>query len=99
MTPGPPYTSVNPGVSVSAAQLPGAAMSGRLSGVVSLTDILNVFARASGLSPADPDEVRRRRRRSSSASSKPNVEAVRASAEYMRGSGELGRSGSTSSRR
>lgn len=99
MTPGPPYTSVNPGVSVSAAQLPGQNMSGRLSGVVSLTDILNLFARASGLSPGDPEEIRKRRRRSSSSSSRPNVESVRASAEYMRASGELGRSSSTSSRR
>jgi hypothetical protein len=34
-------------------------MSGRLSGVVSLTDILNLFARASGLQPSDPEEARR----------------------------------------
>ena len=43
-------------------------MSGRLSGVVSLTDILNVFARATGLHPMDPEETRRQRRRSSSSS-------------------------------
>jgi hypothetical protein len=43
-------------------------LSGRLSGVVSLTDILNLFARASGLNPHDPSELRQLRRRSSSAS-------------------------------
>ncbi|KAK4542394.1 hypothetical protein LTR36_006851 [Oleoguttula mirabilis] len=99
MTPMPPYTSMSAGVSMSAAQLPGQGMSGRLSGVVSLTDILNLFARASGLSPGDPEDMRRRRRRSSSSSSRPNVESVRASAEYVRGSTDLGRSSSTSSRR
>ena len=35
-------------------------MSGRLTGVVSLTDVLNLFARASGLSPKDPEEERQR---------------------------------------
>ena len=45
MTPGPPYTSTNPHVSVSASALPGANISGRLCGVVSLTDILNLFVR------------------------------------------------------
>ncbi|KAI7369172.1 hypothetical protein KC354_g2121 [Hortaea werneckii] len=99
MTPGPPFTSVNPGVTISASQLPGAAMSGRLSGVVSLTDVLNLFARASGLHPGDPEEMRKLRRRSSSSSSRPNIDSVRASAEYMRSSVELGRSSSTSSRR
>jgi len=99
MTPGPPFTSINPGVTISASQLPGAAMSGRLSGVVSLTDILNLFARASGLHPGDPEEMRKLRRRSSSSSSRPNIDSVRASAEYMRSSVELGRSSSTSSRR
>ncbi|KAI4163735.1 MAG: hypothetical protein LQ348_007837, partial [Seirophora lacunosa] len=54
--------------SVSASALPGANMAGRLAGVVSLTDILNLFARASGLHPTDPDERRRQRRRSSSSS-------------------------------
>lgn len=99
MTPGPPFTAVNPGVSISAAQIPGAAMSGRLSGVVSLTDVLNLFARASGLSPGDPEDIRRRRRRSSSSNSRPNTESMRASAEFLRGSTELGRSSSQSSAR
>ncbi|KAF2766328.1 hypothetical protein EJ03DRAFT_367541 [Teratosphaeria nubilosa] len=103
VTPGPPYTSANPSVSVSASQLPGAGMSGHLSGVVSLTDILNLFARVSGLTPMDPETIRERRRRSSSSSSRAAVEGVRSSArtsmEIMRGSVELGRSSSQSSTR
>ena len=43
-------------------------MSGRLSGVVSLTDILNLYARASGLHPGDLEDARRKRRGSSSSS-------------------------------
>lgn len=43
-------------------------MMGRLSGVVSLTDILNLFARVEGLKPAEPTEARMNRRRSSSSS-------------------------------
>lgn len=54
--------------SIPASSLPGARLSGRLLGVVSLTDILNLQARASGLSPADPTESRNHRRRSSSSS-------------------------------
>lgn len=54
--------------SIPASALPGARLSGRLVGVVSLTDILNLHARASGLKPADPAESRSRRRRSSSSS-------------------------------
>ena len=102
LTPGTPNfpVSVNPGVtSVSASQLPGQSMSGRLNGVVSLTDLLNVLARASGLSPGDPEATRRRRRRSSSSSTHALADSVRASSEFMRSSGELGRSGSTSGRR
>ena len=64
----PPFTPSSTSPSVSASALPGTHMSGRLSGVVSLTDILNLFARASGLNPSDPSETRRHRRRSSSAS-------------------------------
>ncbi|KAG8630146.1 hypothetical protein KVT40_001765 [Elsinoe batatas] len=63
---GPPYTPA--GVAVSSGQLPGANFSGRLTGVISLTDVLNLYARASGLSPADPELQRRRRRTSSSSS-------------------------------
>lgn len=54
--------------SIPASALDGTRLSGRLVGVVSLTDILNLHARASGLSPADPAESRSRRRRSSSSS-------------------------------
>ncbi|KAF7191547.1 Protein SDS23 [Pseudocercospora fuligena] len=96
MTPVPPYTSAVPGVSIGAGQLPGAAMSGRLSGVVSLTDILNLFARASGLKPGDPEETRRRRRQSSSSSIRPSMDSVRPSMEELSRSVELGRANSAS---
>jgi CBS domain-containing protein len=43
-------------------------MMGKLSGVVSLTDILNLYARVEGLKPGDPGEARMNRRRSSSSS-------------------------------
>ncbi|KAJ9666496.1 cell separation during budding [Coniosporium apollinis] len=72
----PPYTA-NPSPSISASAIPGASMSGRLSGVVSLTDILNLFAKASGLTPHDPDATRRQRRRSSSASFRRSTESSR----------------------
>lgn len=64
------HAGPSPGLapSVPASSLPGARLSGRLVGVVSLTDILNLHARASGLNPADPAESRSRRRRSSSSS-------------------------------
>lgn len=54
-TAGPPYTPAQPNVSVSASTLPGATLGGHLNGVVSLTDVLNLFARVSGLNPLDPD--------------------------------------------
>ncbi|KAF2470356.1 uncharacterized protein BDR25DRAFT_34242 [Lindgomyces ingoldianus] len=62
---------------ISASSIPGASLSGRLSGVISLTDILNLFARASGLNPHDPDEARRARRRSSSSSMRRSVDSSR----------------------
>jgi hypothetical protein len=62
----PPQIHTSTSAAVSAASLPGASISGRLSGVVSLTDVLNLFARASGLNPGDPSD--RRRRESSSSS-------------------------------
>lgn len=77
-TAGPPYTPAA-GSSVPAASLPGQHMSGRLSGVVSLTDVLNLFARASGLSPQDPDEARRQRRGSSSSSVRASIDSARSS--------------------
>lgn len=66
-----PSTGLTPPLapSIPASALPGARLSGRLVGVVSLTDILNLHARATGLSPADPSESRQRRRSSSSSMS------------------------------
>ncbi|POS79100.1 SDS23 [Diaporthe helianthi] len=63
--------------SIPAAALPGAHLSGRLTGVISLTDILNLFARSSGLNPADPGEQRAMRRRSSSSSVRPSLDGDR----------------------
>lgn len=63
--------------SISASAMPGASLSGHLTGVVSLTDILNLFARASGLSPHDPNETRRARRRSSSVSVRSSFDGIR----------------------
>ncbi|KAK9470498.1 uncharacterized protein V1510DRAFT_422870 [Dipodascopsis tothii] len=45
-------------------------LGGRLIGVVSLTDILNLLARTAGGDSADPHEARRQRRRSSSSSTR-----------------------------
>ncbi|KAI0475009.1 hypothetical protein GGR56DRAFT_644172 [Xylariaceae sp. FL0804] len=70
--------------SVPAAAMPGSHLSGRLTGVVSLTDILNLFARTSGLHPSDPSEQRARRRRSSSCSVRPSLESSRASIDTRR---------------
>ena len=64
----PPFQPLSATPSVSASAMPGQHMSGRLSGVISLTDILNLFAKASGLHPTDPEEARRKRRGSSSSS-------------------------------
>lgn len=64
---------------IPASALPGANLSGRLSGVVSLTDILNLFAKSTGLHPTDPADQRARRRRSSSSSMRPSVEGHRLS--------------------
>jgi CBS domain-containing protein len=62
------------GPSISASALPGARISGHLCGVVSLTDILILFARVGGLEVADPQEIRARRRRSSSSSQRPSMD-------------------------
>ncbi|KAI8939478.1 cell separation during budding [Plenodomus lindquistii] len=62
---------------ISASAITGARLSGRLSGVISLTDILNLFAKASGLQPHDPDEARRARRRSSSSSMRKSMDSSR----------------------
>ncbi|KAF7915698.1 uncharacterized protein EAE98_011041 [Botrytis deweyae] len=62
---------------VSAAALPGARISGRLTGVITLSDILNLFARTTGLNPLNPNESRARRRRSSSSSLRPSIDSSR----------------------
>lgn len=76
------------GPSVSASSMPGARMSGHLIGVVSLTDILILFARTGGMSVADPQELRLRRRRSSSGSVRRSVDfggrPPRPSSEFSR---------------
>ncbi|KAL0936704.1 cbs domain containing protein [Colletotrichum truncatum] len=69
---------------VPAAAMPGAHLSGRLTGVISLTDILNMFAKSSGLRPSDPGEQRARRRRSSSSSVRPSLDSSRASLDLRR---------------
>ena len=84
-----------PTSSISASALPGASLSGHLTGVISLTDILNLFARASGLSPADPDVTRRHRRRSSSASMRVSIDSARSSSADV----SVSRTGSVSGRR
>jgi hypothetical protein len=73
-----------PPSSVSAAALPGARISGRLTGVISLTDILNLFARQSGLHPLSPNDQRARRRRSSSSSMRPSIDSGRGSSVDIR---------------
>jgi CBS domain-containing protein len=69
----PHLPTATPHVAVSQTSNPLGAtspslMMGRLQGVVSLTDILNLFARVEGLKPANPNEARMNRRRSSSSS-------------------------------
>lgn len=82
-----PHTAPGPPASPK-MQLAGAVtgVSGRLSGVVSLTDIINLFARRTGLDPDDPDMQRRRRRRTSSIStlSRPSFDGSRRSMEIRR---------------
>lgn len=75
------------GPSISASAWPGASISGRLVGVVSLTDILILFAKVGGLETADPNEIRLRRRRSSSSSVRRSLDLGRP----VRPSGDLSR--------
>lgn len=70
--------------SIPASALPGAHLSGRLTGVVSLTDILNIFAKTGGLHPPDPSNQRARRRRSSSGSVRPSLDGSRTSLDFRR---------------
>ncbi|KAL6816366.1 hypothetical protein J3E69DRAFT_345287 [Trichoderma sp. SZMC 28015] len=79
-----PIASAVPAVTVPAASMAGALLSGKLIGVVSLTDILNIFAKSTGLHPSEPWEQRVRRRRSSSSSVRPSVESLRSSVETRR---------------
>lgn len=72
---GGPQGSPVPSAAVPASAMAGAGMSGKLMGVISLTDILNMFAKYTGLHPADPGEQRARRRRSSSSSMRPSIDA------------------------
>ncbi|KAH7327823.1 hypothetical protein B0I35DRAFT_345665 [Stachybotrys elegans] len=85
---GPPQgaspASPNLSSAVPASAMAGARISGRLNGVVSLTDILNLFAKLTGLHPTDPGEQRARRRRSSSSSVRPSLDSVRPSIESRR---------------
>ena len=86
-TPATPTTTSQTSLSggtVPAPTMAGALLSGKLIGVVSLTDILNIFAKSTGLHPSEPWEQRARRRRSSSSSVRPSVESLRSSVETRR---------------
>ncbi|KAF2813884.1 uncharacterized protein BDZ99DRAFT_366314, partial [Mytilinidion resinicola] len=89
--PSPTYPPAQPAPAISASAITGASMSGRLCGVVSLTDVLNLFAKASGLKPHDPDETRRARRRSSSSSMRKSIDSSRSGSVDV-----IGRRGSAS---
>ncbi|KAF1988364.1 hypothetical protein K402DRAFT_419695 [Aulographum hederae CBS 113979] len=99
--------SHTPGSTLSAASMQTSSLSGRLWGVVSLTDILNLFARASGLSPHDPNETRRQRRRSSSVSLgsaggfgvRRSIDSARSERSEVFQGEVVGRSGSVHGRR
>ncbi|KAL7275853.1 cell separation during budding [Rhizina undulata] len=78
----PPQSANSSSASSSSFPVPGASMSGRLTGVVSLTDILNLFARSSGLAPTDPMETRRQRRRSSSSSIRASFDQTRSTRSF-----------------
>lgn len=93
-SPNPPSTFPLSGPTISAGSMPGAHLSGRLVGVVSLTDILNLFARSAGLTPVDPNEARRQRRRSSSSSMRASFDQSSRSSIDLR---ELRESASRSS--
>ncbi|CAM1503767.1 Fc.00g013580.m01.CDS01 [Cosmosporella sp. VM-42] len=82
--PSPVTASAVPVSAVPASAMAGARISGRLSGVISLTDVLNMFAKSTGLNPTDPGEQRARRRRSSSSSVRPSLDSSRASLDIRR---------------
>ena len=81
---GQSHVMVPPAISTS---MPGAKISGRLVGVVSLTDIIILFAKATGLHAVDPSELRKGRRRSSSSSVRKSIDL----GARPRPSSELGR--------
>ncbi len=83
-TPGGAPPSPVPAAAVPASAMAGARLSGKLSGVVSLTDVLNMFAKSTGLNPGDPGEQRARRRRSSSSSVRPSIDSGRLSIDGRR---------------
>ena len=87
-TPSTSQTSLMGGTQFSSSpvssSLPASHLSGRLIGVITLTDILNLFARTTGLNPTDPNEQRARRRRSSSSSVRPSLDSSRASLDIRR---------------
>lgn len=85
----PPVSPAFP--SISAAAYPGARISGKLTGVISLTDVLNLFARQSGLQTQDPSEERQHRRRSESISSmtRPSMDMSRPSFDSVSGRGSM----------
>ncbi|CAG9980747.1 unnamed protein product [Clonostachys byssicola] len=75
--PPPTPPSPQPAAAVPASAMMGAGLSGRLSGVVSLTDVLNTFAKSTGLNPSDPGAQRARRRKSSSSSVRASIDSLR----------------------
>lgn len=79
-----PQSPVTGPPAVPASAMPGAHLSGRLTGVISLTDILNLFAKSTGLRPTDPGEQRAKRRKSSSSSMRPSFDSSRASFDVRR---------------
>jgi CBS domain-containing protein len=72
----PPSVHVGPSQTPPLGATPPSLMMGKLQGVVSLTDILNLFARVEGLKPSHPTEARANRRRSSSSSTATSVSAT-----------------------
>ncbi|KAK5993116.1 Protein SDS23 [Cladobotryum mycophilum] len=82
--PGAAPASSIPSSAVPASAMAGARLSGKLTGVISLTDVLNIFAKSTGLHPSDPGEQRARRRRSSSSSVRPSLDSSRPSVDLRR---------------
>lgn len=70
-----PHIAISP-ASTPLVATPPSLMMGKLQGVVSLTDILNLFARVEGLKPASPNEARMNRRRSSTSSIITSISAT-----------------------